>query len=96
MVSVYRAPWATTLCFAGRDSISPTLLGPSISYGMACRLCQWMIEEQRRQSHDLLARDREFWDGIKPGTLTMHIVSFHVFEGDLPRLRKDLRASSNS
>jgi hypothetical protein len=64
---------------------------------MACRLCQWMIEEQRRQSHGpARARPRVDWDGIKPGTLTMHIVSFHVFEGDLPRLRKDLRASSNS
>lgn len=44
---------------------------------LACRLCQWLCEK--------LERD------VKPGTLTMWMGSFHVFEGDLPNLRRKLR-----
>jgi hypothetical protein len=42
---------------------------------MAMRLTQWVAEQL---------------PGHVPGILTMHITSFHVFEGDMPRLRGDL------
>lgn len=29
------------------------------------------------------------WAGVEPGHLTMHIGSLHVFEGDLPKLRRE-------
>lgn len=29
------------------------------------------------------------WAGVEPGYLTMHIGSLHVFEGDLPKLRRE-------
>jgi thymidylate synthase len=44
---------------------------------MACRLVQWV--SSRLEEADVMAQ---------PGVLTMHIVSLHCFEGDVPRLRK--------
>jgi hypothetical protein len=41
---------------------------------MGARLCQWMCEQV---SFDVV-----------PGTLTFHAMSLHVFEGDLPMLRR--------
>lgn len=50
---------------------------------MACRLVQWVLEE-------LKMRRQATWEGLgfrpKPGTLTMHIVSLHCFEGDAANL----------
>jgi hypothetical protein len=43
---------------------------------MASRLCQWLADEVHTQP--------------KPGTLTMWIGSFHIFEGDLPMMRRRL------
>lgn len=51
---------------------------------MAARLCQWMIDEVRRMEE---VRDKS-WDEVLPGSLTMHMVSFHIFEGDLPKMRR--------
>jgi hypothetical protein len=47
---------------------------------MACRLCQWVLASCG-------------WGEKKMGTLTMHIVSLHCFEGDLATLRRDRAAS---
>lgn len=41
---------------------------------MAGRLMQWMVEQVDT--------------GIKTGELTMHINSFHVFRGDIPRMQR--------
>jgi hypothetical protein len=46
---------------------------------MAMRLCQWMVEETGLE--------------IRPGQLKMHIESFHVFAGDLPRLRREVEST---
>lgn len=55
---------------------------------MACRLCQWVLDEivsNKMGNHHL-------WEQVDPGTLTMHIVSLHCMEGDLPKLRRELNA----
>lgn len=49
---------------------------------MAMRLGQWM--------RDQLGSDVVTGEGpYKMGTLTMHIVSLHVFGGDMPKMRRD-------
>jgi thymidylate synthase len=50
---------------------------------MAARLVQWVIDE---------LQDREGipWSDITPGFLNMSIASLHVFEGDMPKLRREL------
>jgi len=48
---------------------------------MTGRLCQWVLE--RLRVHE------KSWHLVSPGLLTMHIGSLHVFEGDLPRLRRE-------
>lgn len=51
---------------------------------MTARLCQWVCNEAFPPSESI---DRG--EGlILPGRLTMHIGSLHVFEGDLPNLRR--------
>jgi hypothetical protein len=63
---------------------------------MTCRLAQWVLE----QCQERTVKDQKYgkapshrsvspWDQISVGRLTMHIGSLHVFEGDLPRLRRD-------
>lgn len=47
---------------------------------MAMRLAHWVRLELRLRLGEL----------IEPGELTMHISSFHVFEGDIPRLESSL------
>jgi thymidylate synthase len=49
---------------------------------MAVRLTQWILEELKTSPPD---HDRT-WDGVTPGLLTMHMVSLHVFEPDIPVL----------
>lgn len=51
---------------------------------LACRLTQWIIEQLRKG-----ATSGAWRDGVEPGTLTMHITSFHCFKGDLPKLRRE-------
>jgi hypothetical protein len=46
---------------------------------MAVRLTQWVIDQLNTGAYAP-------WVGVTPGTLTMHIVSLHVFEADLPAL----------
>lgn len=66
---------------------------------MASRLTQWIIEViQGRETEKDPAYQAEhggFWTGgdahgppIQPGTLTMHMVSLHVFEGDVKKLQR--------
>jgi hypothetical protein len=58
---------------------------------LASRLCQWVCG--RLHDGDLDPPERigdNYWSDLVPATLTMHIVSFHVFEGDLPMMRRRL------
>lgn len=47
---------------------------------MACRLAQWVVGK----IHD---HHKPIDPGLKPGNLTMHIVSLHCFEGDIVQPR---------
>lgn len=53
---------------------------------MTARLCQWVLEQLKP---DELNLNDSPWDSVTPGRLTMHIGSLHIFEGDLPRLRRE-------
>lgn len=44
---------------------------------MTIRLLLWVLEQCR------LAAPDGPWESVKPGLLTMHITSFHIFKGDL-------------
>lgn len=50
---------------------------------LACRLLHWVLEELMRKSIE--------WADVTPGTLTMHVVSLHAFEGDMRKLRREAR-----
>jgi thymidylate synthase len=50
---------------------------------LTCRLTQWMVQQFR----DLSGLEHEV-QGVVPGRLTMFISSLHVFEGDLPQMRR--------
>lgn len=54
---------------------------------MTARLCQWVLDKLKGEfaPHE----PEEAWADVKPGHLTMHIGSLHVFEGDLPKLRRE-------
>lgn len=59
---------------------------------MAMRLGQWIREElvPRRGQHDEEDRNADHpWAGIDMGILQMNIVSLHVFEGDMPKMRRE-------
>lgn len=56
---------------------------------MTARLCQWVIQQVQETNLRDISDDPEPWDTVLPGRLTMNIGSLHVFEGDLPRLRKE-------
>lgn len=47
---------------------------------MAARLCIWVLEQ-------LKERDPETWGSVRPGKLRMHIISLHVFAGEVPLLQ---------
>ncbi len=47
---------------------------------LACRLNLWILAPLR-------ALDPDGWNQVEPGDLTMHIYSFHIFQGDIPILR---------
>jgi hypothetical protein len=51
---------------------------------MAARLLQWVEEA----CYDLCIEAPNAWTEVYPGTLTMHIVSLHVFEAEHKRLMK--------
>lgn len=59
---------------------------------MTARLCQWVLE-QCKDGHGLGAV-AQGWDKVEIGRLTMHIGSLHVFEGDLPKLRREYASNS--
>jgi hypothetical protein len=52
---------------------------------MAGRLCQWIVNAVHDQGPP---GENNNWNDVVPGTLTMFISSLHVFEGDLPKMRK--------
>lgn len=49
---------------------------------LTCRLTQWVANQLNREEYDHLP------DPVVPGDLTMFIGSLHVFEGDLPKMRR--------
>jgi hypothetical protein len=48
---------------------------------MTCRLVQWLIDMCQWKQFDV-DEDNQYWEDIVPGILTMHITSFHCFEGE--------------
>lgn len=54
---------------------------------MTTRLCQWVLNELETKYKG--GRPPMNWHDVTPGRLTMHIGSLHVFEGDLPKLRRE-------
>jgi hypothetical protein len=68
---------------------------------MACRLCQWVLatlqdkEEEELGPEEMAEHGGRLWiegdiggEGVVPGTLSMFISSLHIFEGDLPKMRR--------
>ncbi len=56
---------------------------------MAGRLVQWVIAELKACD----SYDQSVWQSVVPGDLTMFAHSLHVFEGDLPKLRREAKSS---
>jgi hypothetical protein len=54
---------------------------------MAARLCQWVEEECYTRSIEA----PNAWTHVVPGSLTMHMVSLHIFEAERSRLEKEVR-----
>jgi thymidylate synthase len=58
---------------------------------LAVRLTQWLIDELRMKEEEKLYRDEvteNSWSDVFPGELTMFMHSLHIFEGDVPMMRK--------
>jgi hypothetical protein len=61
---------------------------------MAGRLLLWMLQE----CVDNVVRTKDVkdgespWDYVKPGRVVMFIPSLHIFEGDVPNLRRKYSA----
>jgi thymidylate synthase len=58
---------------------------------MTARLVQWVISQMEPHF-----ADPEVWANVKPGTLTMHIGSLHIFEGDVPKLKGEANDDLNA
>lgn len=60
---------------------------------MTVRLTQWVLEELKKKESAAAWSDPHLdsttWLDTLPGTLTMHIGSLHIFEGDVARLTKE-------
>lgn len=54
---------------------------------LTCRLVQWVLQELQNRKESLGHPDW-VWDDVHPGTLHMMIASLHIFEGDIPMLRR--------
>ena len=51
---------------------------------LACRLCQWVIEELLHGDNDF--PEQRLWEDVIPGTLHFTAYSFHVHMGDYHHL----------
>lgn len=49
---------------------------------MAMRLTQWMLGALTDEPHPV-------WDEVSVGILQMNITSLHIFEGDMPKMRRE-------
>lgn len=56
---------------------------------LAGRLCQWIVHQLIVKEAWTGATEQALWGNVTPGTLTMFISSLHVFEGDLPKMRRE-------
>lgn len=54
---------------------------------MAMRLTQWILQELQETNEKSLGNHKA-WEDVIPGILQMHIGSLHVFEGDMPKMRR--------
>lgn len=54
---------------------------------LTCRLVQWVLQKLVNNP-DSSAPSNNMWTTVKPGRLVMTIASLHIFEGDVPMLRK--------
>ena len=64
---------------------------------MAGRLCQWMIGAARyRSGRKSALRDKKptLWHEVEPGMLTMHVVSLHIFQGDVANIEAMYKAKA--
>jgi len=64
---------------------------------LTCRLVQWVLQQLQDQENqhiiDTVPPERHeeaigLWEQVKPGVLFMTIASLHIFEGDVPMLRR--------
>jgi len=56
---------------------------------LTARLCQWVLERCQDQTLVNSSPAGYLWGQAVPGELTMIMSSLHVFEGDLPKLRRE-------
>lgn len=69
---------------------------------LTARLVQWMIDavllEVARPPSDGKGYGDNYltWDAVKPGILTMNMHSLHIFDGDMPKMRKEYGYGSSS
>lgn len=64
---------------------------------LTCRLVQWVLDQVRESANRLSEVEiPSTWDNVVPGELTMFIHSLHVFEGDLPTIRRRYGAISST
>lgn len=59
---------------------------------MAMRLCQWIIANLDDLQGEMVKGGDTDWSQVGPGTLMMHASSLHVFEGDMPKMRREAPA----
>lgn len=69
---------------------------------MAMRLVQWTIERLIAQKEAWIKNNLEgqameeawnLWENVKPGNLSMFVPSLHVFQGDRPKLEREVNAT---
>lgn len=57
---------------------------------MAARLLQWVLQQLQPSPAFADNNEQSQWVTVAPGTLTMHMISLHCMEGDLPMMRRNL------
>lgn len=52
---------------------------------MAARMVLWMLDQLRKRDEE---QGSHFWRNIRPGKLSMHILSMHIFAAEVPLLER--------
>jgi thymidylate synthase len=67
---------------------------------LTVRLVQWLLSQLgNKQGNETVYTPSQLepnWDKVTPGTLTMHIGSLHIFEGDRSKLEREVEKSVRS